>query len=177
MRSALSSLKPQTRHRAHCLWCRSGFLVVDPTTTTLETSHSPSPCRCWDSTYTWPRPLPFKKMVLGTWTREICCKLARRLFDYQMGSLDSSAHPIPVVVLWPFGELKPLTELRSRDLGGCGCKGRPVRKTDSITAICELIGKPRYLTNLWISTACYSSDSSMLLNKHVESYLCCHLFL
>jgi hypothetical protein len=39
-------------------------------------------------------------------------------------------------------------------------KGRPVRRADNLTAICEPIvrekmWKPRCLTTLWASTACY----------------------
>jgi hypothetical protein len=37
--------------------------------------------------------------------------------------------------------------------------GRPARKTDNLTAICETIvlkmWEPRRLTTLWASTACY----------------------
>jgi hypothetical protein len=40
-----------------------------------------------------------------------------------------------------------------------GGKGRPARKTDSLTAICELtvwkMWDPRRLTTQWVSTACY----------------------
>jgi hypothetical protein len=40
-----------------------------------------------------------------------------------------------------------------------GSKGRPARKTDNLTAICEPIvykmWQPRRLTTLWASTACY----------------------
>jgi hypothetical protein len=39
--------------------------------------------------------------------------------------------------LWPWGRLKPLTEMSTRKLPGG--KGRPVRNADNITAICEPI--------------------------------------
>jgi hypothetical protein len=52
---------------------------------------------------------------------------------------------------------KPLTEISTRNL--LGGKGRPARKADSLTAICEPIVKKmwerRRVTTLWASTACY----------------------
>jgi hypothetical protein len=55
------------------------------------------------------------------------------------------------------GLTQPLTEMSTRNLP-VG-KGRPVLKADNLTAICEPIvqkmWKPRRLTNLWPSMACY----------------------
>jgi hypothetical protein len=55
---------------------------------------------------------------------------------------------------------QPLTEMNTRNLPGG--EGRPVRKADNLTAICEPIvskmWEPRRLTTLWASTACYSGN-------------------
>jgi hypothetical protein len=54
------------------------------------------------------------------------------------------------------GSIQPLTEMSTRNLPGG--KGRPTRKADILTAICEPIvykmWEPRRLTTLWASTAC-----------------------
>jgi hypothetical protein len=59
---------------------------------------------------------------------------------------------------------QPLTEMSTRKLPGG--KGRPACKADNLTAICEPIvlkmWKPRRLTTLWASTACYR-DSFIFL--------------
>jgi hypothetical protein len=39
--------------------------------------------------------------------------------------------------LWPLGSTQPLTEMSTRNLPGG--KGRPARKADNLTAICEPI--------------------------------------
>jgi hypothetical protein len=55
------------------------------------------------------------------------------------------------------GSTQPLTEMNTRSLRGG--KGRPERKADNLTAICERnlqkIWEPRRLTLLWAFTACY----------------------
>jgi hypothetical protein len=55
------------------------------------------------------------------------------------------------------GSTQPLTEMSTRNLPGG--KGRPARKADNLTAICEPIvwkmWEPRRLTTLWTFTACY----------------------
>jgi hypothetical protein len=55
------------------------------------------------------------------------------------------------------GSTQPLTEMSIRNIPGG--KGRPVRKADNLTGICEPImykmSEPRRLTTLWASTACY----------------------
>jgi hypothetical protein len=52
---------------------------------------------------------------------------------------------------------QPLTEMSTRSLP-VG-KGRPSRKADNLTVICEPVvwkmWEPRCLKNLWASTACY----------------------
>jgi hypothetical protein len=53
------------------------------------------------------------------------------------------------------GSTQPLTEMSTRNvLGG---KGRPARKADDLTVICEpiVVWEPRRLTALWASSACY----------------------
>jgi hypothetical protein len=55
---------------------------------------------------------------------------------------------------------RPLTEMNTRNFSGG--KGRPARKADNLTAICEPIFKkiwePRRLTTIWAFTACYSDS-------------------
>jgi hypothetical protein len=55
------------------------------------------------------------------------------------------------------GSTQPVTEMSTRNLSAG--KGRPARKHDNLTAICEPIVKkmwePRPLTILWAFTACY----------------------
>jgi hypothetical protein len=55
------------------------------------------------------------------------------------------------------GSTQPLTEMSTRNLPGF--KGRPARKADNLTAICEPVvykmWEPRRLTTLCASTACY----------------------
>jgi hypothetical protein len=57
------------------------------------------------------------------------------------------------------GSTQPLTEMSIKDLPGGGGNGRPARKADNLTAICEPtvydIREPRRLTTLWVSTAYY----------------------
>jgi hypothetical protein len=58
------------------------------------------------------------------------------------------------------GSTQPLTEMSTRNLPGG--KGRTARKGDNLTAICEAsvykMWKPRRLTTLWASTACYNDS-------------------
>jgi hypothetical protein len=56
---------------------------------------------------------------------------------FSMRSLDISMHLILPAALLPWGRLSLLTEMSTRNLPGG--KGRPVRKADNLTAICELI--------------------------------------
>jgi hypothetical protein len=55
------------------------------------------------------------------------------------------------------GSTRPLTEMSTRNLPEG--KGRPARKADNLTAICEPIVQkmlePQRLTTLWASTARY----------------------
>jgi hypothetical protein len=61
---------------------------------------------------------------------------ARRSWVQFPMSLDFSMDLILPATLWPRDQLKPLTEMSTRNLPGG--KGRPMRKTDNLTAICEL---------------------------------------
>jgi hypothetical protein len=54
---------------------------------------------------------------------------------FPMKSLDFSIDLILPVALWPLESTQPLTEMSTRYLPGA--KGRPVRKADKLTAICE----------------------------------------
>jgi hypothetical protein len=55
------------------------------------------------------------------------------------------------------GSTQRLTEMSTSNLPGG--KGRPARKTDNLSTICEptvqKMWEPRRLTTLWASTACY----------------------
>jgi hypothetical protein len=68
------------------------------------------------------------------------------------------------------GSTQPLAEISTRNLPGV--KGRPARKADNLTAICEPIvqeiWKPRRLTTLWVSMACYRNSFTIL------SFLTCY---
>jgi hypothetical protein len=64
------------------------------------------------------------------------------------------------------GSTQPLTEISTRNLPGG--EGRPARKADNLTAICEPIvykmWEPQHLTALWVSTARYR-DTFYLLQR------------
>jgi hypothetical protein len=55
------------------------------------------------------------------------------------------------------GSTQPLTQISTRNISGG--KGRPARKADNLTAICEPIvykmWEPQHLRTLWAPTACY----------------------
>jgi hypothetical protein len=63
------------------------------------------------------------------------------------------------------GSTHSLTEMSTRNLPGV--KGRPARKADNFTIICEpmvrKMWEPRRLTSLWASTACYRDSFTTLL--------------
>jgi hypothetical protein len=56
---------------------------------------------------------------------------------FQMRSLDFSVDLLFTAALLPWGSLKPLTEMSTRNLPGS--QGRPARKADSLPAMCEPI--------------------------------------
>jgi hypothetical protein len=63
------------------------------------------------------------------------------------------------------GSFQPLTEMSTRNIPRS--KGRPARKADNLTAVCEPIvykmWDPQYLTTLLASTACYRDTFTFLL--------------
>jgi hypothetical protein len=77
----------------------------------------------------------------------------------------SIPHQIIGIFNWPspssrtivLGSTQSLKEMSTMNLPAD--KGRPVRKADNLTAICELtvqkMWEPRGLTTLWASAACY----------------------
>jgi hypothetical protein len=69
------------------------------------------------------------------------------------------------------GTIQPLTEMSTRN--PLGDKGRPARKADNLTAICEPIAwkmwEPRRLTTLWASMA-YYMDTFTLFYNHIYIY-------
>jgi hypothetical protein len=60
-----------------------------------------------------------------------------------------------------------LTEMSTRKFPGA--KGRPARKADNLTAICEQIvyemWEPRRLNTLWASTARYRDSFTFFINN------------
>jgi hypothetical protein len=63
------------------------------------------------------------------------------------------------------GSTEPQTEMSTRNLPGG--KGRPTRKADNLTAVCEPIvwkmWEPRRLATLWASTACYRDSFTIFI--------------
>jgi hypothetical protein len=72
------------------------------------------------------------------------------------------------------GSTQSLTEMRTRNIPGV--KGRPARKADNLTAICEptvhKMWKPRRLTTLWASTACYRDRFTFTLHNMLSFSHC-----
>jgi hypothetical protein len=68
---------------------------------------------------------------------------------------------------------QPLTEMSTRHIPGG--KGRPARKADNLTAICEPIvykmWDPEHLTTLWASTARYRDTFTFYLPVCTISFL------
>jgi hypothetical protein len=79
--------------------------------------------------------LPFfktRRSVVG-WGTMLQARRSR--FGFPMSSLNFSIDLILPATLWPRGRLGLLTEMSIRNL--IGGKGRPARKGDNLTAICE----------------------------------------
>jgi hypothetical protein len=76
-----------------------------------------------------------------------------RSFDFSFGIINPSTRAMAL------GSTQPLTEMSTRNLPGG--KGRPARKANIFTAICEPIFQPRRLTTLWAFTACYRNSFTL----------------
>jgi hypothetical protein len=70
---------------------------------------------------------------------------------------------------------QPLTEMSTRNIPGG--EGRPARKADNLTAICEPIvykmWEPQYLTTLWVSTARYRDTFTLPYIYNLELWIYC----
>jgi hypothetical protein len=65
---------------------------------------------------------------------------------------------------------QPVTEMSTTNLSGG--KGRPVRKADKLTAVCDpnvyKVWEPRRLTTLWAFTACYRDSFTFLPTENLS---------
>jgi hypothetical protein len=77
-------------------------------------------------------------MRYRSWSRHYATsrKVAYSIPDEVIGFLNS---PNPSNRTTALGSTQPRTEISSTNLPGRGDKGRPARKTDNLTAICEAI--------------------------------------
>jgi hypothetical protein len=68
------------------------------------------------------------------------------------------------------GSTQPLTGMSTRNISWS--KGRPARKADNLTAICEptvyKMWEPQHLTALWASTACYRDTFTFTLLEDIK---------
>jgi hypothetical protein len=64
---------------------------------------------------------------------------------------------------------QPLTEMSDKNIPGG--EGRPARKSDNLTAICEPIvykmWEPQHLTALWVSTARYRDTFTFIWRRWI----------
>jgi hypothetical protein len=71
------------------------------------------------------------------------------------------------------GSTHPLTDMSTRNLPRG--KGRPARKADNLTAVCEptvyKMSERRPLTNLWVSMTCYGDSFTYLIDRANQSYI------
>jgi hypothetical protein len=106
----------------------------------------------------------FEKVIGGLWGARGSIvgwgtmQQAWKLRDpFPMRSLDFFNWPNPSSRTMALGSTQPPTWMNTRNLPGG--KGRPERKVDNLTAMCEPIvqkmWEPRRLTTIWDSTACY----------------------
>jgi hypothetical protein len=81
----------------------------------------------------------------------------RKRVQVPMRSLDFFNWPNPSSRTMSLWSTKPLTEMSTRNI--LGGRGRPARRADNLTAICEPIvykmWEPQHLTTLWVCSACY----------------------
>jgi hypothetical protein len=77
--------------------------------------------------------------------------------------------PKPSSRTMALGSTQPLTEMSTRNLPGG--EGRPARKADNLTAICEPIvykmWEPQHLTAIWVSTARYRDSFTFTIKDIV----------
>jgi coenzyme F420-reducing hydrogenase delta subunit len=80
------------------------------------------------------------RRITALWTSTACYR-------------DSFTLPNPSSRTMALGSTQPLTEMSTSNLPGGN--GRPARKADNLTVICETImWEPRRITALWASTSC-----------------------
>jgi hypothetical protein len=101
--------------------------------------------------------------ILGAHSSVVSCPMreaGRLRFRFLIRSLDFFNWPNPSSRTMALGSTQPLTEMSTGNLPGG--KGRQARKADNLTAICKPIvykmWKPRRLTTLWASKACYKDS-------------------
>jgi hypothetical protein len=120
-----------------------------------------------------------KETKFHTHTRGSVVGWGRSRVHYPMRSLDIFSWPNPSSSTMALRSTQPLTEMSTRNLP-LGI-GRPARKADNLTAICEPIVKkmwePRRVTTLWVSTACYSDSFAFFTFLHMEKCLKLEFYL
>jgi hypothetical protein len=99
-------------------------------------------------------PLPGWGTRCRSWLRHYATsrKVAGSIPDELIGFFN---WPNPSSSTMALGSTQPLTEMSTRNLPGC--KGRPARDADNLTAICG----PRSLTTIWAFTACYRNSFTL----------------
>jgi hypothetical protein len=97
----------------------------------------------------------------------------RSRFIFQMRSLNFLIDLILPVAIWLWGRLSLLTKMSTANLSGG--KGRPARKADNLTAICEPIVQKMWgawrLTTLWAFTACYRDSFTFSFISSIYTFL------
>jgi hypothetical protein len=91
--------------------------------------------------------------------------------------VDFFSWPNPSSHIMALGSTQPLTEMSTGNIPGG--KGRPARKADNLTAICEpivyKIWEPQHLTTLWASTASYMDTFTFYLLCYGSVIQCCYM--
>jgi hypothetical protein len=104
-------------------------------------------------------------ILIAGWHQIESIYIVTMTFSWSLAVAGSIPDEVIVFFNWPnpssrtvaLGLTQPLTEMSTRNLPGG--KGRPVRKADNLTVICEPIVYKMWelwrLTTLWAFTACY----------------------